>query len=160
MLPKGFQIKSHLFKTPNPGFSCLSGYRGVRFPSMGTCAPRSAEVELDWRKPLQIYDVCGTALRPAAKVRRPAPACEGDPSRWEAGGDPAAGDSSPSSAVVVGKRGGLAGHGPGGGGPLLCICVHVPRGQGPARPRLEGACPVSQSWVPPLPRYLRRTRGV
>lgn len=68
MLPKGFQIKSHLFKTPNPGFSCLSGYRGVRFPSMGTCAPRSAEVEFDCRKPLQIYGVCSTALRPGTEV--------------------------------------------------------------------------------------------
>ena len=50
---------------------------------MGTYAPWSAGVELDWGKPSQIYDVCGTALRPAGKVRRPAPACEGGPSQWE-----------------------------------------------------------------------------
>lgn len=78
---------------------------------MGTCAPRSAEVEFDCRKPLQIYGVCSTALRPGtevsgrhlrAKVALPAGTRGGDVGCWK---------QLSAHVIVMGELGGLAGHG-------------------------------------------------
>lgn len=87
---------------------------------MGTCAPRSAEVELDGRKPSADL----RCLRHRAVTHRHGQAGGTCAGRWPfptggtrlAGGDPLM-DTPPSSAAAVGER---EGHGP-------LLCVRVPK---------------------------------